>query len=134
MTTVNFVRQTEHINGEACTNQHPPRPRHASALPRSDSNLPGPSSPLVVRSQGKQPYRAVTAAEVPFRSSCVNMQRVAGRRQQALTCSAQINAATAVAEVPTDMQTPQEVASVFQKLQNGSDIRGIAIAGLLMPC
>lgn len=133
MTSVNFVRQTQHINGEACTNQHHPRPRHASALLHPDSNLPSPSSPLVLRPQGKQPHRNVTAAEAPFRSSCVDMQYRAGRRQQAVTCSAQINAATAVAEVPKDMQTPQEVASVFQKLQNGSDIRGIAIAGPLMP-
>ena len=50
-----------------------------------------------------------------------------------MTCSAQNGAAAAVAEVPKDMQTPQEVASVFQRLQNGSDIRGIAIAGLSLP-
>ena len=42
-------------------------------------------------------------------------------------------AASSVVEVPTDVQTPQEVASVFQRLQNGSDIRGIAIPGLLAP-
>ena len=40
-----------------------------------------------------------------------------------------MNAASAVLELPKDVEVPKEVATIFQKLQNGSDIRGIAIAG-----
>jgi len=40
-----------------------------------------------------------------------------------------VNAASAVLELPKDVEVPKEVATIFQKLQNGSDIRGIAIAG-----
>lgn len=95
----------------------------------------------------QQPRLLVTAssAEIPRQANaahCTNDSRlvplqlgrlataVAGCRQQAVTCAAHINAASAVVEAPSDTQTPQEVASVFQRLQNGSDIRGIAIAGL----
>lgn len=40
-----------------------------------------------------------------------------------------MNAASAVLELSKDIEVPKEVAAIFQKLQNGSDIRGIAIAG-----
>ena len=52
-----------------------------------------------------------------------------GRRTQASFCRANMNAASAVLELPKDIEVPGEVAAIFQKLQNGSDIRGIAIAG-----
>lgn len=53
----------------------------------------------------------------------------AGRRTQDSPCRANLNAASAVLELPKDVEVPKEVAAIFQKLQNGSDIRGIAIAG-----
>ena len=48
-------------------------------------------------------------------------------------------AANAVLEAPADVQTPKEISHLFSKLQNGSDVRGIAIAGaalkrLCSPC
>ncbi|KAA6429476.1 MAG: phosphoglucomutase phosphomannomutase alpha beta alpha domain I [Trebouxia sp. A1-2] len=54
----------------------------------------------------------------------------AGRRTQDSPCRANLNAASAVLELPKDVEVPKEVAAIFQKLQNGSDIRGIAIAGV----
>lgn len=54
---------------------------------------------------------------------------VAGRITAGTRCYAHVNAASAVLEVPKDIEVPKEVAALFQKLQNGSDIRGIAIAG-----
>ena len=40
-----------------------------------------------------------------------------------------IHASNAVLEAPADVRTPKEVSQLFSKLQNGSDVRGIAIAG-----
>ena len=40
-----------------------------------------------------------------------------------------MNVASAVVELPKDVEVPKEITTIFQKLQNGSDIRGIAIAG-----
>ncbi len=40
-----------------------------------------------------------------------------------------MNVASAVVELPKDIEVPKEVAAIFQKLQNGGDIRGIATAG-----
>ena len=133
MTTFNLVRQAQHMSKEAPVPQHAaPRSRHASALLHPDSKLPCPSTALVSSSQGAEwQLNATYAQQLRFKLG-QRATRIAGRRQQAVTCCAQNTPATAVAvaEVPKDMHTPQEVASVFQRLQNGSDIRGIAIAGL----
>ena len=52
-----------------------------------------------------------------------------GRRTQGSSCRANVNVASAIVELPKDIEVPKEVAAIFQKLQNGSDIRGVAIAG-----
>ena len=128
MTSVNVVRHAQHIIRDAGVNPHAaPRSRHAWTLFRPDSNLPCQSSPFVLKSQGKKRQRAVQT-RLNFTHG-QHATSVVGRRQQAVACSAQIMAASAAVETPKVMQTPQEVSSVFQRLQNGSDIRGIAIAG-----
>lgn len=137
MTTLNLVRHAQLMNRDASVNQHAaPRPSHASPLLHPDSTFACPSSRRMLNSQGKNRQPSVPALYSivsPFQPGR-HAKFVAGPRQQAVTCSAQINAATVVVEAPHDTQTPQEVASVFQKLQNGSDIRGIAIAGLTIWC
>ena len=59
----------------------------------------------------------------------ITLQVFAGQRQTAARCQANIAAASAVLDIPAKSDIPQEVTAAFSKLQNGSDIRGIAIAG-----
>ena len=105
---------------------------------RQTSHLPANESLIQHRASASSAAASCRGVSIEFVSCCAVMQSCtcvesvtvsAGRRQQAIFSHAQANAASTALEVPQDLQTPKEVAAVFQKLQNGSDIRGIAIAG-----
>ena len=102
--------------------------RNAQRLPRVQ-----PLSERLHASRKAQPRKGALRRVVLPSCVCQKVKRFtdgrAGRQQHA-TVSTSVCAASAVLDSPANLQVPKDVSQMFSKLQNGSDIRGIAIAGL----
>lgn len=131
MTAANVVCQSLVAKLTCKTNHAIQRPRHVSSVLGIE---------CAVQSCAFPPSAAFRNGErtmcLPKHVSLLLCQRnqpalatTSGRRTQGSPCRANVNAASAVLELPKDIEVPKEVAAIFQTLQNGSDIRGVAIAG-----
>lgn len=108
------------------------RPRHVAPVLAPESA--GPACSNTTSALSSRGARCLSCPSATSVNCCdVTVTALSGtavvRRTEGARCYAHVNAASAVLEVPKDIEVPKEVAALFQKLQNGSDIRGIAIAG-----